>query len=119
MYVTRAADVPTKDMDGTRMDFCATPENGASETLLLRGVVKAGSSFPPHSHDREEVLLVLSGRGTYTIGDEQGEVAQGDVVVIPAGVLHVFSAVEDLDAIGVVPTGTKMFAPDGSEVALQ
>ena len=117
MPVTRASEIPSQEMMGTRLHFLATPANGASENFVLRGTVAAGGDFPAHSHDREEVLVFLSGTGTYTIGDEHGSVSAGDVAVIPAGALHVFAAAEDLDAIGVMPAGTKTFAPDGSEMA--
>ena len=106
MPVTRASEVPSTDFEGgTRLQVLATPANGAAENTLLRGLVPAGANFPPHSHDREEVLLFAAGSCSYTIGGESGVVSAGDVVVIPAGVLHAFEAVEDTDAISEMSLG--------------
>ena len=117
MLVTRSSEIPTQEMMGTRLHFLASPANGASETLVIRGTVSAGGAFPAHSHDHEEILVFLSGAGTFTIGDETGSVSAGDVVIVPAGALHVFAASEGLEAIGAMPAGTKTFAPDGTEMS--
>lgn len=118
MPVTRSSDILTQEMMGARVHFLANPANGASETLVIRGTVNAGATFPAHSHDREEILIIISGAATFTIGEETGSVSAGDVVVVPAGALHEFEASEDLDVIGVMPTETKTFAPDGTEMVL-
>jgi quercetin dioxygenase-like cupin family protein len=96
--------------------FVGSPESGVSETVVLRGVVTAGGSFPAHSHDHEEVLYFLSGAGTYAIAGETGSVSAGDVIVVPPRAVHASEATEDLDAIGVLPAGAKTFAPDGTEM---
>ena len=118
MPVTRASDILAQELMGARVHFLASPDNGASETLVIRGTVSAGGTFPAHSHDREEILIIVSGAGPFTIGAETGSVSAGDVVVVPAGTLHEFEASDDLDAIGVMPAETKTFAPDGTEMAL-
>ena len=118
MPVTRASDILTQEMTGARLHFLANPSTGASETLVIRGIVSAGATFPAHSHDREEILIIVSGTGAFTVAEETGSVSAGDVVVIPAGALHEFEASDDLDAIGVMPAETKTFAPDGTEMAL-
>ena len=86
------------------------------DAIVLRGVVAVGAEFPTHSHDRQEVLVIVSGTASYTIGDEQGVVSGGDVVIVPAGALHSFEAIEDIDAIAVLPGRARTFAPDGSEI---
>ena len=120
MPITRSSDVTLKKFEGgSELQYLATPANGAAETELLRGLVPAGETFPPHSHDREEVVYFAAGSCRYTIGDDSGVVSAGDVAVIPAGVVHEFQALEDTDALGVLPAGTKWFAPDGSEMSLE
>jgi quercetin dioxygenase-like cupin family protein len=118
MQLTRSADIPAQVSPGFELRFVGTPDTGASECLLLRGIVSPGGIFPPHSHDREEVLYFLSGSGTYTIGDDSGSISAGDVVVIPAGALHSFEVTETLDALGALHAGTKTFAADGTEMTL-
>ncbi len=42
-----------------------------------------------HYHPNcDEVLVVKSGRIIHTLGDEEREMEVGDVIVIPAGVIH-------------------------------
>jgi quercetin dioxygenase-like cupin family protein len=43
---------------------------------------------PLHRHDCEELIIVHTGRGTYTVGDATVEAGAGEVVVIPSGVPH-------------------------------
>ena len=118
MPVIRSSEIPAQEIMGTRLEFLAGPATGASEVVAIRGVVSAGATFPAHSHDHEEVLYFLSGSGTYTIGEDTSAVSAGDVIVVPSGVLHDFETAEGLDAIGILPAGTKTFAPDGSELSL-
>lgn len=47
-----------------------------------------GDRIPLHRHDVDEVVVVLSGVGTYTLDGESHEVRQGDVVFIPSGTAH-------------------------------
>jgi len=117
MPLTRAAQIPSMEVYGSTLQLVASPANGATESVVMRGIVPAGGTFPPHKHDREEVLFFASGACRYTIGDEVGEAAAGDVFVIPANTLHVFEAIEQLDGIGVLPAGAKTFAEDGSEIS--
>jgi quercetin dioxygenase-like cupin family protein len=116
MPVTRSFEITTVELK-KRVQLVATPESGATDTFVLRGFFEAGSGNPPH-HDRQEVVVVLAGRGRYTIGDDAIEVSTGDVVLVPVptGVIHAFEAAEDFDAIAVFAAGTKTFAPDGNEM---
>ena len=116
MPVTRSFEISTVELESKRVQLVATPESGATDTFVLRGFFEAGSGNPPHSHDHQEVVVVLAGCGRYTIGDDAIEVSAGDVVLVPKGVIHAFEAAENLDAIAVFAAGTKTFAPDGSEM---
>jgi quercetin dioxygenase-like cupin family protein len=116
MPVIRSFNVPTVEFEEKRVELVATPETGATEVYVLRGFFAAGSGNPLHSHDHQEIVVLLTGSGRYIIGDETTEVFAGDVVLVPVGVIHAFEAVEESEAIGVFPAGTKTFAPDGSEL---
>ena len=42
-----------------------------------------------HLHERaDELIYVISGTGTQTVGDEEFPIAEGDMVYIPMGILH-------------------------------
>ena len=51
--------------------------------------IDPGKSNPLHLHPNcEELLYVLSGTCVHDLGDDETELAPGDVIVIPAGVPH-------------------------------
>lgn len=47
-----------------------------------------GGQVPWHSHDQEEVYVVLEGAGEMCVGDERTAVAMGQAVFVPPGVFH-------------------------------
>jgi mannose-6-phosphate isomerase-like protein (cupin superfamily) len=49
-----------------------------------------GSGPKLHRHPYEEVFVVQEGSATFTAGDEVIEAKGGQVVVVPAGVPHMF-----------------------------
>ena len=53
--------------------------------------IEPGGEFRPHSHEREtELHFVISGHGQALDGDKWEEVAGGDVVLDPPGLIHGF-----------------------------
>ena len=63
---------------------------GNAEGLTLGHVsIEAGASNPRHCHRTcEEVLYLLCGSITHTLGDESFTMEAGDTISIPAGVFH-------------------------------
>jgi quercetin dioxygenase-like cupin family protein len=116
MPVVRSADIPVDKGPGKSVQLIATPETGGHELLILRGsfAPMAGNSL--HSHDNDETVLYLQGSGRYTIGDDSYEVSEGDVVLIPRGILHEFTAITASDGVAIYPGGTRTFAPNGDEL---
>lgn len=77
------------------------PRTGGASTLLVEqgaasvGVLEAdaGAAMPAHVHAKEtEVLYVLAGGGTMTVGGVAIAVDANAVIQIPAGVEHAFTA---------------------------
>ncbi len=56
--------------------------------LVSEFEVAAGGIVDPHSHPTHEFYYVTSGRGLMTIGDEEREIRQGDLVHIPPNAVH-------------------------------
>jgi mannose-6-phosphate isomerase-like protein (cupin superfamily) len=52
-------------------------------------------------HDRDEVYVVLDGRGTLQIADDSVELGEGDAAFVPAGVDHRFTGYEGLSVLVV------------------
>jgi quercetin dioxygenase-like cupin family protein len=115
-----AADIPELDRGGVAMSPLATSALGATEALVLRGRVAPGLEFPAHSHDRQEILVFLSGSAQSTIGEDEHRIEAGDVVIIPPGTVHSFAALggDTLEAIGITPSGTHTYLPSGEELKL-
>jgi mannose-6-phosphate isomerase-like protein (cupin superfamily) len=65
---------------------------------------------PQKPHTRDEVYVVVSGRGTFVNGDERHPFGPGDFLFVPAGVVHRF---EDFtDDLGV---WVFFYGPEGGE----
>jgi mannose-6-phosphate isomerase-like protein (cupin superfamily) len=50
-------------------------------------------------HDRDEVYVVLAGRGTLQIEDDEVAMKEGDAVFVPAGADHRFVGYEGLSVL--------------------
>jgi quercetin dioxygenase-like cupin family protein len=69
--------------------FVARSENAYAGKLSL----KAGAEVKPHQHDTSmEIVVIQSGRGTFSIDGGVYEVGAGDAVVIPKATVHTFVA---------------------------
>jgi len=65
------------------------PEMGAKNITLNYAVHAPGAVFTPHVHqDSEDVIVVLEGQGKIRSGDQLLAFEAGDVLYVPAGVLH-------------------------------
>ncbi|MCE7081465.1 cupin domain-containing protein [Streptomyces sp. ST2-7A] len=64
--------------------------------------LNAGEPDPQSPHREDEVYVVVSGRGSLTVGEETVQVGRGSVVYVPAGVPHRFHHItEDLRVLVV------------------
>jgi quercetin dioxygenase-like cupin family protein len=83
MTVVRASECPTFELPGVRFSAYAAPSRGSRELCTWQITVAPGNHGAPHTLDRDETFLVLSGRLRFTPdGDELGA---GDVAIVPAG----------------------------------
>lgn len=65
------------------------PEMGGEHITLNYVEHAPGVTFTPHVHEvSEDVIIVLSGRGTIVSNDEVVPFEAGDVLYVPAGVYH-------------------------------
>lgn len=63
-------------------------------------------------HTRDELYVVVSGRGHFVNGAERHEFSPGDVLFVPAGVAHRFEEFTDDLTVWVV-----FYGPEGGEDA--
>lgn len=83
--VIRSGALPGSD---EARDFVGK-DHGADLTLIL---INAPTGHGPslHRHPYEEIFVVHSGTGTFTVGSSQVQAGAGDVVIAPAGTAHQF-----------------------------
>jgi quercetin dioxygenase-like cupin family protein len=69
--------------------------DGGFLELINEFEVAGGSAVHPHSHPTHEWYYVTAGRGVMTVGEEDREIVQGDLVYIPPGVVHSLRPITD------------------------
>jgi mannose-6-phosphate isomerase-like protein (cupin superfamily) len=58
-------------------------------------VLEVGDVDGQVPHREDEVYVVLAGRSRFTAGDEERDVARGDVIFVAAGIPHRFHDIEE------------------------
>ncbi|GHE06245.1 mannose-6-phosphate isomerase [Defluviimonas sp. 20V17] len=70
-------------------------------------VVKVQGEFPLHSHpDTDDFFLVLEGEIELDVGDETVVLREGELFVVPAGVIHRPRAAKEAKLLLIEPKGT-------------
>jgi quercetin dioxygenase-like cupin family protein len=73
----------------------------ADRVTVARFELKRGGVVPRHSHENEQVSLVLSGALRFTIDGREVTVRGGEVMQIPGNVAHQVEVLEDSLVIDV------------------
>lgn len=81
------------------------------ESLLVEIYAPRGTD-PQQPHTRDELYVVVTGSGRFVNGDERHAFAPGDVLFVPAGVVHRFEEFTDNLVVWVV-----FYGPEGGERA--
>src|SRR6266568_7831172 len=71
-----------------RAGFPISSGTGTKSTAVVYFELEPGEHLGSHTDSAEEVLLVVSGRGQATIGEEEAAVETGTLAVVPALVPH-------------------------------
>jgi len=89
-------------VDGVRLHAI-----GGDQVLLCRVQYEAGKQVTRHAHEHtEQLMAVIEGSVTMTIGDETRELGPGDVVCVNRGIeheLHSENGVTFFEALSPVP----------------
>ena len=78
-------DEATRANSFFRKELCTT-----DRTQIVVMSVEPGDDIGLETHDLDQVLFFVSGKGEYSVGDDRGSVSPGDVVVVPAHTQHNF-----------------------------
>lgn len=94
--ISSLADEPTAHRQGSKKVFLRDSDTSTNLTQVAYGTFRAADFCELHSHaTMEEIFFFLSGRGIYTVGNQQIPLENGVFVRIPAGVSHRLETVGD------------------------
>jgi quercetin dioxygenase-like cupin family protein len=93
----RWQDLPVVEVSSGDFVSAVTGEN----LQIVRARMQPGLTFPLHSHDAEQYLLVLEGALHFTVGDETVTAEPGGLIHVPSGVPHGGSTHETLGALTI------------------
>jgi quercetin dioxygenase-like cupin family protein len=79
---------------------------GGRDALLVMNELQPGMEVKPHSHEPDQIALVLSGRMRFHVGDEQYDLDAGEALLIPGDVVHAGEVLGDAPAMNL-----DVFAP--------
>jgi quercetin dioxygenase-like cupin family protein len=86
--IVRSDDAPEFDMNGIHVVGLSSPKRGATEITSALVTMSTGQVIPPHVHDHEEVVHVLSGRLRFLLDGEEMVLEPGDTAIVNAGSTH-------------------------------
>jgi quercetin dioxygenase-like cupin family protein len=67
--------------------------------MLVRHLMQEGWQGIRHSHPHDQLVYVIQGRLRFTSGSSAFEVAAGDSFVVPGGIEHQASALEESEVL--------------------
>jgi mannose-6-phosphate isomerase-like protein (cupin superfamily) len=116
MRVSSRDEAPTLSRgDGLVSTILHSERDAADTDLTITWVeVDPGASQVHHSHDPEQVYVVVAGEGRMSVAGEQRDVAAGDLVHIPSNADH---AIENTGAepLEYVSAATPAFPSEAVE----
>ena len=102
--VLRADTTPRNSREGPfgHLDvrWVVGPQTGASLIAFGQSTYPNGATHENHYHpNAEEVVMVVSGRGTQIVGDAALDVGAGDICFIPCGTPHRITGTSEEDLV--------------------
>lgn len=114
------AGIKSFENNGNTLWGLATASMGAQSFEVWRTSIAVDSRTPPHTHQSEEVLVILRGKGQARIGDQVIEFEAPATLIAPAGMQHqiINTGTEPTDAFVVVGIGSTIWTPEGKAMDL-
>lgn len=98
--VIRAEAVRVTTSPNAVMTTLASPTLSGSDGMSMwRAEFKAGASGPVHAFDSEQLWTLLSGEASFTVGDEEYQLAAGDTIQLAADVERQVRALTDVEFV--------------------
>jgi mannose-6-phosphate isomerase-like protein (cupin superfamily) len=121
MHVLENASLPQSALPGIRHTTLAGADNGLARLSVWRQTIAAGEATPPHRHDCEEVVVILSGHGELHVAGSVHRFGPDTTLVLQPDVDHqiVNTGTEPLTSIAVFSaTPVRVVFPDGQPIEL-
>jgi quercetin dioxygenase-like cupin family protein len=88
--VIRSADIPTYEpTPGSRSRLLTGEDHGLGICLGI-SEYPPGAETPSHRHPNASAIVVVEGRGLFTVEHDEVAAEAGDVVIVPAKAWHSF-----------------------------
>jgi quercetin dioxygenase-like cupin family protein len=113
-------EIKQYSMHGNFQKALASKAMGAHEFEIWRASIAVGSKTPRHSHETEEVFILLKGEILAIIGEQEVRCSAPATLICPANVPHQLFNIgqEPTDQILVLGIDSKIFDPAGKEMQL-
>ena len=82
MHIVHKSELP---LVGMSHEFVGKEQGQTGISFFLVSTTEPGKRVRLHKHDYDEVVHILKGQSTWTIGEEQVVATAGDTVVVHAG----------------------------------
>lgn len=113
MQLVRSADTRRTATPAAVMTTLASPTLGASPVPLWRVEAAPGTPGPLHLIDADQVWTFTAGSARVEVGGEAADLAEGDTLVVPAGVARRFTpGAAGFTAVVTGPAGMRASMPD-------
>ena len=71
---------------------------------LVLVCLESGQTIPPHPESDGACFYVIDGKGTFTVGSEQFDLARGEMIFAPANEIRGILSKEKLTVLGIHDT---------------
>lgn len=113
-------EIKQYSMHGNFQKGLATKGMGSHEFEIWRSSIAVGSKTPRHTHETEEVFILLKGEVIAMIGEKEVRCKAPATLICPANIPHQLINVgeEPTDQILVIGIDSKIFDSSGKEMLL-
>lgn len=112
MGIFKNSELETLELPGLRHQTIGGHKQGVKSMEVWVQTMAPGAATPVHRHECEEVILVLSGSGTCTVGDETFSFGPDSTLVLESDTVHQIVNTSDEEmklvaALGMAPVRVK------------
>ncbi len=85
MIVKHLSEVVPETVGDFKRWYLSRAERGHSLSMRY---IEVDGIVPPHSHNHEETIFYIEGKGIARVGEQEVKIRPGTMLVIPPGTMH-------------------------------